>query len=83
MSHMTISRNICGRRLRADRLSPGMPLLFVLVLAMILDPRYGHGVLRSPDPRFVALQKFCNSRSELSESPIIKLVKKVYKCTLH
>lgn len=38
-------------------------------------PGYGHGVLRSPDPRFVALQQFCDSRPELKESPIVKLVK--------
>jgi len=37
-------------------------------------PGYGHGVLRSPDPRFIALQKFCESRPELRESPIVKLV---------
>lgn len=40
-------------------------------------PGYGHGVLRSPDPRFVALQKFCESRPELRESPIVKLVQLV------
>lgn len=40
-------------------------------------PGYGHGVLRSPDPRFVALQKFCESRAELKESPIVKLVQLV------
>ena len=40
-------------------------------------PGYGHGVLRSPDPRFIALQKFCESRPELKESPIVKLVQMV------
>ena len=39
-------------------------------------PGYGHGVLRSPDPRFVALQEFCQTRPELKESPIIQLVNK-------
>ncbi|KAF8078017.1 citrate synthase-like protein [Lyophyllum atratum] len=39
-------------------------------------PGYGHGVLRHPDPRFVALQEFCNTRSELKNSPIIQLVNK-------
>ncbi|GLB35022.1 putative citrate synthase family protein [Lyophyllum shimeji] len=39
-------------------------------------PGYGHGVLRSPDPRFVALQEFCDARPELRNSPIIQLVKK-------
>jgi citrate synthase len=37
---------------------------------------YGHGVLRNPDPRFIALQEFCDARPELQESSIIQLVKK-------
>ncbi|KAF9453205.1 citrate synthase [Macrolepiota fuliginosa MF-IS2] len=37
-------------------------------------PGYGHGVLRNPDPRFVALQEFCQARPELKESPIIQMV---------
>ncbi|KAL0946989.1 hypothetical protein HGRIS_013135 [Hohenbuehelia grisea] len=39
-------------------------------------PGYGHGVLRNPDPRFLALQQFCESRPELMESSTIQLVKK-------
>jgi len=39
-------------------------------------PGYGHGVLRKPDPRFIALQQFSASRAELKDSPIIKLVNK-------
>ncbi|KAG8978410.1 hypothetical protein FRC05_010655 [Tulasnella sp. 425] len=39
-------------------------------------PGYGHGVLRDPDPRFTALQNFCDVRPELKNSPIIQLVKK-------
>ncbi|KAH7889276.1 citrate synthase-like protein [Phlebopus sp. FC_14] len=39
-------------------------------------PGYGHGVLRNPDPRFIALQEFCNTRPELLASPIIQLVQK-------
>lgn len=39
-------------------------------------PGYGHGVLRNPDPRFMALQEFCNSRPELKDSPIIQMVNK-------
>ncbi|KAF9520578.1 hypothetical protein BS47DRAFT_1374727 [Hydnum rufescens UP504] len=39
-------------------------------------PGYGHGVLRDPDPRFTALQTFCEVRPELRDSPIIGLVKK-------
>ncbi|KAG6814328.1 hypothetical protein H0H92_013453 [Tricholoma furcatifolium] len=37
-------------------------------------PGYGHGVLRNPDPRFIALQEFCNTRPELQNSPIIQMV---------
>jgi len=39
-------------------------------------PGYGHGVLRSPDPRFVAIQEFCLSRPDLKDSPIIELIQK-------
>ncbi|CEL51815.1 citrate synthase [Rhizoctonia solani AG-1 IB] len=39
-------------------------------------PGYGHGVLRKPDPRFIALQQFSATRAELKDSPIIKLVNK-------
>ncbi|KAJ6502617.1 citrate synthase-like protein [Mycena sanguinolenta] len=42
-------------------------------------PGYGHGVLRNPDPRFIALQEFCDARPELEESPIVRLVKKTYE----
>ncbi|KAJ4488121.1 citrate synthase [Lentinula aciculospora] len=42
-------------------------------------PGYGHGVLRNPDPRFIALQEFCDSKPELLSSPIIQLVKKTYE----
>jgi len=44
-----------------------------------LDRRYGHGVLRSPDPRFIALQEFCDKRPELLASPTIQLVKQTYE----
>ncbi|KAG9318767.1 citrate synthase-like protein [Chiua virens] len=37
-------------------------------------PGYGHGVLRNPDPRFIALQEFCKTRPELQASPMIQLV---------
>jgi citrate synthase len=39
-------------------------------------PGYGHGVLRDPDPRFIALQQFCDIRPELRDSSIIQLVKR-------
>ncbi|KAF8274946.1 citrate synthase-like protein [Lactarius quietus] len=41
-------------------------------------PGYGHGVLRKSDPRFVALQEFCDTRPDLLKSPTIQLVKKTY-----
>ena len=43
--------------------------------------RYGHGVLRNPDPRFIALQAFCNAHPELKDSPIIRLVTMV-RCVI-
>ncbi|KAI0079945.1 citrate synthase [Panus rudis PR-1116 ss-1] len=42
-------------------------------------PGYGHGVLRNPDPRFIALQQFCDTRPELLADPVIQLVKKTYE----
>ncbi|RDX56650.1 citrate synthase-like protein [Lentinus brumalis] len=42
-------------------------------------PGYGHGVLRNPDPRFMALQEFCETRPELLADPIVQLVKKTYE----
>lgn len=42
-------------------------------------PGYGHGVLRNPDPRFIALQEFCENRPELNNSPIVELVRKTFE----
>jgi len=42
-------------------------------------PGYGHGVLRKSDPRFIALQEFCEGRPELLKSATIQLVKKTYE----
>ncbi|KDQ60691.1 hypothetical protein JAAARDRAFT_31666 [Jaapia argillacea MUCL 33604] len=42
-------------------------------------PGYGHGVLRNPDPRFMALQEFCDARPDLLKSPTIQLVKQTYE----
>ncbi|KAH8106982.1 citrate synthase [Cristinia sonorae] len=42
-------------------------------------PGYGHGVLRNPDPRFIALQEFCSTRPELLADPVIQLVKQTYE----
>ena len=55
------------------RLLPSLPS----PLLNVHDGRYGHGVLRNPDPRFMALQQFCNAQPELNSSPIIQMVKKV------
>ncbi|KZT09422.1 citrate synthase [Laetiporus sulphureus 93-53] len=41
-------------------------------------PGYGHGVLRNPDPRFIALQQFCETRPKLLNDPVIQLVRKTY-----
>jgi citrate synthase len=41
--------------------------------------RYGHGVLRSPDPRFTALLQFCDERPGLLTDPAVQLVKKTYE----
>ena len=53
--------------------------LGTLDLMLTLDRRYGHGVLRSPDPRFIALQEFCDKRPDLMASPTIQLVKQTYE----
>ncbi|KAI0029863.1 citrate synthase-like protein [Vararia minispora EC-137] len=42
-------------------------------------PGYGHGVLRKSDPRFIALQQFCDTRPDLLASPTIQLVKKTFE----
>ncbi|KIJ44009.1 hypothetical protein M422DRAFT_252503 [Sphaerobolus stellatus SS14] len=42
-------------------------------------PGYGHGVLRAPDPRYIALQEFVDANPALAASPIIKLVKKTFE----
>ncbi|KAA1474939.1 citrate synthase [Dentipellis sp. KUC8613] len=42
-------------------------------------PGYGHGVLRKSDPRFIALQEFCDTRPDLLKSPTIQMVKKTFE----
>ncbi|KAF8580898.1 citrate synthase [Ramaria rubella] len=42
-------------------------------------PGYGHGVLRSPDPRFIALQEFVDTEPQLQKSPIVQLVRKTFE----
>lgn len=58
-------------RSRVSRTGCEKRLMFV-----ICAYSYGHGVLRKPDPRFIALQQFSSSRAELKDSPIIRLVNK-------
>lgn len=76
---MKKSRNTFGRHSRAVKLSPGLfdVLGQVNNVLTIWFYSYGHGVLRNPDPRFIALQEFCESRPELKSSSIIELVNKV------
>lgn len=71
----TRSKNISGRRSRAVKSSLGelSPSIIISVYSLHAYS-YGHGVLRKPDPRFIALQQFSSSRAELKDSPIIKLV---------
>lgn len=73
-------KNYLWSTLNSGRVIPGCVLSScahgtVLTISTTLS-RYGHGVLRDPDPRFIALQTFCEVRPELRDSPIINLVKK-------
>ncbi|ORY73627.1 citrate synthase [Leucosporidium creatinivorum] len=42
-------------------------------------PGYGHAVLRKPDPRFMALQQFGESRPEVAADPVFGYVNALYK----
>lgn len=79
MRLMSRSKDTCGKRSRVDRLFLGafFPLVSIVDMFDPIQCRYGHGVLRKPDPRFMALQQFCDARPELNLSPIIQMVKKV------
>jgi hypothetical protein len=76
-------RNTCGKPLRVGGLFLGLSFspatTCLLGSGLNLGHRYGHGVLRSPDPRFIALQEFCDKRPELLASPTIQLVKQTYE----
>lgn len=75
---MRTSRTTSGRRWRVVKSFPGVSLVcYVWRAYPDLMSRYGHGVLRNPDPRFIALQEFCKTRPELQASPIIHLVQQV------
>ena len=45
-------------------------------------PGYGHGVLRAMDPRFTALQRFCDARPEPLQSLTIRLVRMTAEAAL-
>lgn len=40
-------------------------------------PGYGHAVLRSTDPRFLALSRFCDTRPELQKDSLVQLVQQL------
>ena len=69
--------NTFGKRSEAVKSSQGMYQDIFLVNLSWIFFRYGHGVLRNPDPRFIALQEFCKTRPELQASSMIQLVQKV------
>ncbi|EPT06133.1 hypothetical protein FOMPIDRAFT_1044595 [Fomitopsis schrenkii] len=73
VSHEDI-KEFLWRTLKSGQVVPGQ----VTNPAVLRSAHYGHGVLRSPDPRFTALQKFCETRPALLEDPVIQLVKKTY-----
>lgn len=73
-------REYVWKTLRSGQVIPGYvipPPSFLGPSLSVRDGRYGHGVLRNPDPRFMALQQFCDAQPELNSSPIIQMVKKV------
>jgi citrate synthase len=82
ITHDTI-KDYLWETLKGGRVVPGSAYfgyhLTPLVLILAFGHRYGHGVLRSPDPRFIALQEFCDKRPELLASPTIQLVKQTYE----
>lgn len=82
ITHETI-KDYLWETLKGGRVVPGSVYIdyhrMSLVLVLTLCHRYGHGVLRSPDPRFIALQEFCDQRPELLASPTIQLVKQTYE----
>jgi len=82
ITHQTI-KDYLWETLKGGRVVPGSVYFACpwvpLNSALTFDHRYGHGVLRSPDPRFIALQEFCDKRPDLLASPTIQLVKQTYE----
>ena len=76
---MTTSGSISGKRLKVAKWFRGRSFNHNKPFIYNFNS-YGHGVLRNPDPRFIALQEFCNGRPELKSSRIIELVNKVRTC---
>jgi len=75
MSVTKTLENTFGKRFEAVKSSQGM-YEGNLLANFCTFSRYGHGVLRNPDPRFIALQEFCMTRPELQASSMIQLVQK-------
>lgn len=84
-SIMKISKVISGKHWRVDELFQGTDWFYCRweIGFTTFSFSYGHGVLRNPDPRFTALQEFCESQPELQNSRIIQLVKKVGPFKVH
>lgn len=77
ISHDNI-KDFLWRTLKSGQVVPGyVPTQRKRSLSSPTLDRYGHGVLRNPDPRFMALQEFCDTRADLLADPIVQLVKKV------
>jgi citrate synthase len=74
-------RKYIWETLKSGQVIPGYGFIYLgssrKVTKIVVNFRYGHGVLRHPDPRFIALQQFCDTRPVLSKSPFIQLVQKV------
>ena len=77
VSHEQIKEYL-WKTLRSGQVVPGYFIFPPRCPGIDCHPRsYGHGVLRKSDPRFIALQEFCETRPDLRASPIVQLVKKV------
>jgi len=68
------------KTLNSGQVVPGYDVFDLDLIGHLPFFSYGHGVLRQSDPRFMALQAFCETRPDLMASPIIQLVRKVRIC---
>jgi citrate synthase len=53
--------------------------MILMLYSPTVIPGYGHAVLRKPDPRFMALQQFGESRPEVAADPVFGYVNALYK----